>query len=101
MLEGCATEGVRRCDRGDAGFREARLSETRLPRITALGNSVNRARPGACPVCHPGRAQQFYPTKLQSSPLGPGLGVFPRTGFGGNSSRCIKSSPDLETYEIR
>src|SRR5215216_2857360 len=41
MLEGCATEGVRRCDRGEAGFREARLSETGLARITALESWVD------------------------------------------------------------
>src|SRR5215212_4876727 len=45
MLEGCATEGVRRCDRGDAGFREARLPDTGLPRISVLGSSVNSSNP--------------------------------------------------------
>src|ERR671921_563911 len=38
MLAGCAPEGVRRCDREDAGFREPRMPETGSPRTARKGN---------------------------------------------------------------
>src|SRR5215217_2890910 len=41
-LAGYAPKGVRRCDRGNGGFRDLRIPEAQFPRRTLLGNPVNK-----------------------------------------------------------